>query len=186
MTLIPQGAECLRATDLCAGVVFGSNTTGDRTTAHDCIIESATERDDTANTADLTRYRTLLKISGAVGTQPTVDAVLHSLAALLSNVVAFDHVALLLFDSSGQRLILRALESGHDHPAIEVGTEISYANTGLGRALKEQIPVFVPNLEQELAIYPEFASRLNHAKTAYIFPVAGKAWRSGFRQEGDA
>jgi hypothetical protein len=54
-----------------------------------------TDQDDVAINGDLTRYRALLKISGTVGAQPTVDAVLHSLAVLLSNVVAFDHVTLL-------------------------------------------------------------------------------------------
>ena len=73
-----------------------------------------TDQDDVAINGDLTRYRALLKISGTVGAQPTVDAVLHSLAVLLSNVVSFDNMALLLFDSSGQHLILRAFESGHD------------------------------------------------------------------------
>jgi len=138
-----------------------------------------TEQDDVASNGDLTRYRALLKISGTVGAQPTVDAVLHSLAVLLSNVVAFDHMALLLFDSSGQHLILRAFESGYDHPAIEVGTEIRYASTALGRALKEQVPIFVPNVKQELAIYPELASRLNQPDTAYILPVSTSRTRLG-------
>jgi formate hydrogenlyase transcriptional activator len=80
-------------------------------------------------------------------------------------------MALLLFDCSGQHLMLCSLESGRDQPAIEVGTELRYG-TGLGRALKEQSPVFVPNIKQELAIYPELASRLNQAETAYIFPVS--------------
>ena len=138
-----------------------------------------TDHDDVAINGDLTRYRALLQISGTVGAQPTVDAVLHSLAALLSNVVAFDHMALLLFDSSGQHLILRAFESGYDHPEIDVGTEIRYASTGLGRALKEQIPIFVPNVKQELAIYPELASRLNQPDTAYILPVSTSRTRLG-------
>ncbi len=137
------------------------------------------DQDDVAINGDLTRYRALLKISGTVGSQPTVDAVLHSLATLLSNVVSFDDIALLLFDSSGQHLILRAFESGYDHPAIEVGTEIRYASTGLGRALKEQIPVFVPNVKQELAIYPELASRLSQPDTAYILPVSTSRTRLG-------
>jgi hypothetical protein len=67
-----------------------------------------TDQEGVAIDGDIARYRALLKISGPVGAQPTVDAVLHSLPALLSNVVAFDHMALLLFDSSGQHLILRA------------------------------------------------------------------------------
>ena len=130
------------------------------------------DQDEVAINGDLTRYRALLKISGTVGTQPTVDAVLHRLATLLSNVVSFDDIALLLFDPSGQHLALRALERSHDDAAIKVGTEIMHAGTGLGRALKEQVPVFVPDVKQELAVYPELASRINQADSVYIFPVS--------------
>jgi len=131
-----------------------------------------TDQDDVAINGDLTRYRALLKISGTVGAQPTVDAVLHGLATLLSNVVSFENIALLLSDPSGQRLALRAFERSHDDSAIEVGTEIMYAGTGLGRALKDQVPVFVPDVRQELAAYPELASRFNQAESAYIFPIS--------------
>ena len=101
-----------------------------------------TDQNDVAINGDLTRYRAPLNISGTVGAQPTVDEVLHSLATLLSNVVSFENIALLLFDPSGQRLALRALERSQDDAAIEVGTEIIFAGTGLGRALKEQAPDF--------------------------------------------
>jgi hypothetical protein len=48
-----------------------------------------TDQDDVAINGDLTKYRALLMISGTVAAQPpTVDAVLHSLATLLSNVVS--------------------------------------------------------------------------------------------------
>ena len=130
------------------------------------------DQDDVAITGDLTRYRVLLKIPDTVGAQPTVDAVLHSLATLLSNIVSFDHIALLLFDPSGQRLVLRAFERSQDDPAIAVGTEIMYRGTGLGRALKEQVPVCVPDVKRELAVYPELASRVNQAESAYIFPIS--------------
>ena len=75
-----------------------------------------TDQDDVAINGDLTRYRTLLKISGTSRAQPTVDAVLHSLATLLSNVVLFENIALLLFDPSGQRLVLRAFGRSPDDP----------------------------------------------------------------------
>ena len=131
-----------------------------------------TDQDDVAINGDLTRYRALLKIPGTVGAPPTVDAVLHSLATLLSNVVSFENIALLLFDPSGQRRTLHAFERSHDDAAIEAGTEILSAGTGLGRALKEQVPVFVPDVKQELAVYPELASRVNQAESAYIFPIS--------------
>src|SRR5271165_1254032 len=131
-----------------------------------------TDQDDVSIDGDLTRYRALLKIPGTVGAQPTVDGVLHSLATLLSNVVSFDDIALLLLDPSGQRLVLRAFKRSHDDAAIEVGTEIMYAGTGLGRALKEQVPVFVPDVKEELAVCPDLASRVNQAESAYIFPIS--------------
>ncbi len=131
-----------------------------------------TEQDEIALIGDLTRYRTLLKIPGAVGAQPTVDAVLHSFATLLSNVVSFDDIALLLFDPAGQRLTVRALERGRQDSGVEVGTEIRYAGTELGRALEQQISVFVPDVKRELANYPELASRIHQAVSLYIFPVS--------------
>src|SRR6202008_2085031 len=100
------------------------------------------------------------------------DGVLHSPPSLLSNVVSFDDIALLLFDSSGQHLILRALEHSHEEAVLEVGTAIMYADTGLGRVLKEQIPIFVPDVKRELALYPELASRVNETESAYIFPIS--------------
>lgn len=133
-----------------------------------------TEQDQNAIEGELTRYRALLKISGAVGSQATVDAVLHSLADLLSNVVAFESIALLLFDTSRHRLILRALERGRHDPGIEIGTEIIYQGTALERALEEQVSVFVPGAQQEIAKTPELASRIDHGdvNSAYILPVS--------------
>jgi formate hydrogenlyase transcriptional activator len=131
-----------------------------------------TGQDDLGINGDRTRYRALLKIPGTVGTQPTVDAVLHSLATLLSNVVSFDDIALLLFDPSGQHLMLGALERSQHHPGVQVGTEIRYAGTELGRALEQQIPVYVPDVQRELANCPELASRIHQAVNLYIFPVA--------------
>ena len=94
-----------------------------------------TDQADVAIHGDLTRYRALLKISGTVGAQPKVDAVFHSLAALLSNVVSFENIALLLFDSSGQRLALRAFERSHDDANSNAAGRFGFARSGakLGR-----------------------------------------------------
>ncbi len=133
-----------------------------------------TAQEQNAKTGELTRYRTLLKISTAVGTQPNVDAVVHSLADLLSNVVAFETIALLLLDTSRRRLVLRALERGQHDPGIEIGEEIPYAGTALARAIEEQVPIFVPDTKLEISKTPELASRINHgqAHSSYIFPVS--------------
>jgi formate hydrogenlyase transcriptional activator len=147
-------------------------------------IDSVSEKlaayqNDVAVTGDLTRYHALLKIATSVGRQGTVDAVLHSLADLLSNVVSFDNIALLLFDDSGRRLSLRAFERGQYDPGIKIGTEIPYAGTALGRALEEQVPVCVPDAKQELANYPELASRIHQRDSLYIFPVSSARTKLG-------
>ncbi len=149
-------------------------------------------RDQNGNDGDQNRYRALLKISSTVGSQPNVDAVIHSLADLLSNVVAFESIALLLFGTSRHRLILRALERGRHDPGIEVGAEIPYAGTAIARAIEEQVPVFVPDAKQEIAKIPELASRINHGivHSTYIFPVSTSrsklgALIFGAREEGE-
>jgi formate hydrogenlyase transcriptional activator len=146
------------------------------------MIEGITTiKDQISVTADLFRYRALLKISGAVEAQPTLDAVLHSLTDLLSNVVRFESVHLFLFDASGERLALRTSEHGFHDPGVEIGMEITYAGKAVGRALEEQVPVFVPDVNQEVTKYPELASRMRDAnvKSAYIFPVSTSRTRLG-------
>src|SRR5208337_4947812 len=136
-------------------------------------------QNDVAVAGDLNRYHALLKVSTTVGRQGTVNAVLHSLADLLSNVVSFDNIALLLFDDSGRHLSLRAFERGQSDSGIKIGTEIPYAGTSLGRALEEQVPVYVPDAKQELANYPELASRLQQRDSVYIFPVSSARTKLG-------
>ena len=140
-----------------------------------------TSQDSHRGAEDESRYRTLLKIPGAIASQPKVDAVLRSLAGLLSNVVAFESVALLLLDGEGQTLTLRALEHGTYDPGIEIGTQIPYAGTAVARAIEEQVPVFIPDTKQELSKTPEFASRIKASvlQSAYVFPVSVSRKRLG-------
>ncbi len=132
------------------------------------------ERDPHRFTEEEGRYHTLLKISRAAASQPNVDAVLRSLAGLLSNVVAFESIALLLLDGPRQTLTLRALEHGAQDLGVEVGTEFPYVGTSVARAIEEQVPVFIPDTKYEMIKTPEFASRINLAalESAYVFPVA--------------
>jgi formate hydrogenlyase transcriptional activator len=125
------------------------------------------------NAGELTRYSALLKISDAVGSHPSVDAVIHSFADVLSNAVSFESIALLLFDTR-HNLVFRALERGMHDPGIEIGEEIPYAGTGLARAIEEQVPVFIPDIRLEIAKNPELASRIKSggACSSYIFPVS--------------
>jgi formate hydrogenlyase transcriptional activator len=132
------------------------------------------ERDPHRYTEEEGRYHTLLKISSAAASQPNVDAILRSLAGLLSNAVPFESVALLLLDGPQKTLTLRAFERGVHDPGIAVGTEYPYLGTAVARAIEEQTPVFVPDAKQEITKTPEFASRVNLAalESAYVFPVA--------------
>jgi formate hydrogenlyase transcriptional activator len=137
-------------------------------------------QNENASARDLTRYRALLKLSNTVGAHPSVDALIQSLADLLSNVVPFESIRLFLFDPSGERLILRAFQDPNDHDA-ELGMEIAYVGRAIGRALEKQVPVFVSDVEAEVSKYPELASRIRtvHAHTAYVFPVSTSRTRLG-------
>lgn len=130
---------------------------------------------------DLTRYRALLKISGAVGSQPTAHAILQSLNDLLSNVVRFEAIHLFLFDASGEHLILRASGQVLSDPDVKEGMKIAYAGTAIERALSEQVPIFVPDAHQELTQYPEIASVIRQANvhSGYVFPVSTSRTRLG-------
>jgi formate hydrogenlyase transcriptional activator len=140
-----------------------------------------TEQDRQGNAEGQGRYRTLLKLSSAAASQPNVEAVLRSLAGLLSSVVPFESVALLLLEGPRKTLTLRALERGVHDPGIEIGTELPYVDTAIGRALEKQVPVFVPDAEQEMLKTPELASRINPAvlQSAYVFPVSTSRNRLG-------
>jgi formate hydrogenlyase transcriptional activator len=120
------------------------------------------------------RYRTLLEVSGAIASQPNLKAVLHSLRRLLSNVVAFDSVSLSLLSDNGNSVRLIAFDRGSEAYQVEIGTEVPHAGSAVGRALDEQKPIYIPDLQAELSKIPQLASqaRLGTPHSAYIFPIS--------------
>ena len=121
------------------------------------------------------RYRTLLEVSGAIASQPNLKAVLRSLRRLLSSVVAFDSVSLSLLSDDGNSVRLIAFDRSLEALHVEIGTEIPHAGSALGRAIDEQNPVYIPDLEAELSRIPQLASlsaKLPSPHSAYIFPIS--------------
>src|SRR5580698_9482219 len=120
------------------------------------------------------RYRTLLEVSGAIASQPNLKAVLQSLRRLLSSVVAFDSVSLSLLSDNGNSVRLIAFDRNPEAPHVEIGTEVPYVGTAVGRAIEEQKPIYVPDLQAELSKIPQLASqaKLRTAQRAYIFPIS--------------
>jgi formate hydrogenlyase transcriptional activator len=120
------------------------------------------------------RYRTLLEVSGAIASQPNLKAVLQSLRRLLSSVVAFDSVSLSLLSDNGNSVRLVAFDRGSEAYQIEIGTEVPHVGSAVGRALDEQKPIYIPDLQAELLKIPQLASqvRLGSPHSAYIFPIS--------------
>src|SRR6202162_654403 len=120
------------------------------------------------------RYRTLLEVSGAIASQPNLQAVLHSLRRLLSSVVAFDSVSLSLLSDNGKSVRLIAFDRGSEAYQVEIGTEFPHVGSAVGRAIDEQKPIYIPDLQTELAKIPQLASqaRLGIAHSGYIFPIS--------------
>jgi formate hydrogenlyase transcriptional activator len=135
---------------------------------------------ESKNAAD-GRYRTLLEVSGAIASQPNLKAVLQSLRRLLSSVVAFDSVGLCLLSDNGNSVRLIAFDRSSDALQVEVGTEVPYVGTAVGRAIDEQKPIYIPDLQAELAKIPQLASqaRLGIAHSGYIFPISISGKRLG-------
>jgi len=120
------------------------------------------------------RYRTLLEVSGAIASQPNLQAILQSLRRLLSSVVAFDSVSLCLLSDDGNSVRLLAFDRSPEAYQVEIGTEVPHAGSAVGRALDEQKPIYIPDLQAELAKIPQLASqaRLGTPHSAYIFPIS--------------
>src|SRR5277367_2266160 len=120
------------------------------------------------------RYRTLLEVSGAIAAQPNLKAVLQSLRRLLSSVVAFDSVSLSLLSDNGNSVRLVAFDRSPEAYHVELGTEVSHVGTAVGRAIDEQKPIYIPDLQAELSRIPQLAAqaKLQTPHSAYIFPIS--------------
>ena len=120
------------------------------------------------------RYRTLLEVSGAIASQPNLKAVLQSLRRLLSSVVPFDSASLCLLSNNANSVRLIAFDRGPEAHQIESGTEVPHLGTAVGRAIDEQRPIYVPDLQAELSRIPQLGSqaKLRIPHSAYIFPIS--------------
>jgi formate hydrogenlyase transcriptional activator len=127
-----------------------------------------------ARTAMDGRYRTLLAVSGAIASQPSLQAVLQSLRRLLSNVVAFDSVSLSLLSDNGNSVRLIAFDRSPEAHQVDIGTQVPHAGSAVGRAIDEQKPIYIPDLQAELSRIPQLAAqaKLRAPHSAYIFPIS--------------
>jgi len=120
------------------------------------------------------RYRTLLEVSGAIASQPNLKAILQSLRSLLSSVVPFDSASLCLLSDNWNSVRLIAFDRGPEAHQVEINTEVPHLGTAVGRAIDEQRPIYVPDLQAELSRIPQLASqaKLRIPHSAYIFPIS--------------
>jgi formate hydrogenlyase transcriptional activator len=120
------------------------------------------------------RYRTLLEVSGAIASQPNLQAVLQSLRRLLSSVVAFDSVSLCLLSDNGNSVRLVAFDRSPDAHQVDIGTEVPHVGSAVGRAIDEQKPIYIHDLQAELSKIPQLASQVKFRTphSAHIFPIS--------------
>ncbi|HWR15700.1 MAG TPA: sigma 54-interacting transcriptional regulator [Terriglobales bacterium] len=130
-------------------------------------------RSDHTFTATEDRYRALLEVSSAIAAQSNVDAILRSLRALLSSVVAFNSITLLLLEPDKRHVRVLAFDKTPGSPEIEVGTTVAFAETAVEKVIDDQEAIYIPNVAEEIEKVPELASR--HASTSdsvYAFPIS--------------
>ncbi|HXZ31182.1 MAG TPA: sigma 54-interacting transcriptional regulator, partial [Terriglobales bacterium] len=119
------------------------------------------------------RYRTLLDASIALADQPTVKAILHSLRGVLSSSCRLYGAHLWVFDDDGESLHILEFDREADAPPIKIGTKLS--PVGLpARVLEQQMPLFVPDISQEMSKQAELAPFASESvgRSAYLFPVS--------------
>ena len=128
------------------------------------------------------RYQALLDFSLAVAEQPSLQAVVQSIRALISRVIVFDSATLLLLQPDQQSVRIVALDQSPEMlEGLELGTQLSFAGTALARAIDEQRPVLIDHPEAELPKFPELRGRRQPVdlRTAYIFPLSTQRRRLG-------
>ena len=126
------------------------------------------------------RYRTLLNASSAVADQPTIQAVLHSLRDVLSSTCDIHGAHLYILDGGGESLHLLGFDREADAPAIKTGTKISRIGAA-AQVIEEQMPVFLPDVSQEMLKHPELApfAPESAGRGTYVFPVSTSHQRYG-------
>ncbi len=126
------------------------------------------------------RYRTLLNAPSAVADQPTIQAVLHSLRDVLSNTCDIHGAHLYILDGGGESLHLLGFDREADAPAIKTGTKISCIGAA-AQVIAEQMPVFLPDVSQEMLKHPELApfAPESAGRGTYVFPVSTSHQRYG-------
>src|SRR5271166_2596719 len=127
------------------------------------------------------RYRTLLDASSTLAGQPTVKAVLHSLRDVLSSTSRLHGTELYVLDDHEQSLHVLEFDRDPDAPAFKIGTKVSRIGAA-AQVLGEQIPVFIPDVSQEMLQHPELApfAAETVGRTGYLFPVSTAQKRYGF------
>src|SRR5271166_4778794 len=127
------------------------------------------------------RYRTLLDASSSFADQPTLKAVLHSLRDVLSGTSRLHGTELYVLNDAQDSLRVLEFDRDPDAPAFKIGTKVSRIGAA-AQVLGEQIPVFIPDVSQEMLKHPELAPYAAESvgRSTYLFPVSTAQKRYGF------
>ena len=126
------------------------------------------------------RYRTLLDVSSSIADQPTIKAVLRSLRDVLSNVSALHGADLYVLSEEENSLQLLDFDKEAEAPVIKTGTRLPLIGV-VAEALEKQEAVFLPDVAEEMAKYPELAPHAPQSvgRSTYLFPVSTAHKRYG-------
>jgi len=116
----------------------------------------------------------LLDVSNIVATQPNLGAALHSLRRILAAVISFDSVSIFLLDEESGVARVLANDYNPELSGLKVGTKAAISGTLIGKCITEQQPIFIPNIQNEVAHVPEFSSQVPNPlpNCGYVFPLS--------------
>ena len=86
-----------------------------------------------------------------------------------------------LLSDNGNSVRLVTFDRGSNAYQVEVGTEVPHLGSAVGRALDEQKPIYIPDLQAEVSKISQLASqpRLGTPHSAYVFPISTSGKKLG-------
>ena len=119
------------------------------------------------------KYRALLEASSAIAQQSSLQAALHSVRSVLSNISGVYSAGLYLLTDDGKAVKVIALDRASEGSPIPIGAEVPCTGVA-AQVLQTREPAYLPDVAEVMLTFPSlapFASRVR-GRHCYLFPLA--------------
>jgi formate hydrogenlyase transcriptional activator len=132
------------------------------------------------------QHRTLLEVNNAIISNLTQSDLFHAVAGALGRIVAFDRIAIFLYDEARGVLRLSALETSLPSAYYTVGLEMALADTPGGWVVRHQQPYLQPDLTVARAYRSEERAYADGIRSVLVLPLIARGRSIGTVALGSA